>query len=473
MLILFPLILSTEQIGLYKVLLDTSLLLMIFSLLGTMETSIKYFPFFKNQEKEHGGFLSYILIIALSGFVFFTSMFLLFNDQLIQLFVEKSALLVDYRYFIIPLSFILVLYNVFGTYSRSLFRIVMPKFFKEVLIRSLLAISLILLMFGLYEFDGFVLSMVIAYAIALTLLILYIGNLGHLFLRPNLAVFRSDKRKEMGTFFTYSLLTSGSGILVAKIDTIMITAMVGLSGTGVYGIAYFISAVVQLPRRTLSEIVTPLIAAAFKAKRMDKIQELYQKTSVTLIIIGGFAFTGIWINIDSIFALIPNSESFIAGKYVVLMIGLSNLFDMSLGTSTPIITNSKYFRWNLLFLPTLAVITITTNYILIPKYGILGAAAATFISLTSINTLRYFFVLIKLKLQPFNFQTMKGLFIVGLVFATASYIPSFDNVFIDIALRSGVIVIMYLGLNLWLKPSEDINNLLNKGISMVTNRNTN
>ena len=51
-IILFPLILSTEQIGLYKVLIDAATFFVIFSQLGMSNISIKFFPYFQNKEKR-------------------------------------------------------------------------------------------------------------------------------------------------------------------------------------------------------------------------------------------------------------------------------------------------------------------------------------------------------------------------------------------------------------------------------------
>jgi len=466
LLYLFPLILSPEQIGLYKVLMDAATFCVIFALLGSLDTSIKFFPIFKDEEKQHNGFLFYILTIALTGFLLFTGVFIFMNEALLDIFRDKSPLFIKYSNYLVPLVLLLLLFDVFANYTRSLYRIVIPKFFKEVMVRAIIGISVLLLMADIYDITGFVLSLSVAYAVALIFLIGYIKRLGHLFLKPNFHVFRSDQLKELSTFGIFSILGSGSGVIVSKIDSLMIASMAGLVDTAVYGIAYSISALIQLPRRTLAEIITPLIAAAFQEGKMEKIQVIYQKSSVTLLIIGGFAFTGIWVNIDSIFSLIPNSEIFIRGKYVVLVIGLTNLFEMSLGANAPIITNSKYYKWNMIFLPSLALMTAISNFLLIPKYGILGAAGATFISITFINIVRFLFVLIKLKLQPFTLDTLKAVMIVIFVFYLSSLIPSFNNIVIDISLRSGAIVVLYLILNLWLKPSEDISKLIERGISV-------
>ena len=62
LLLLFPLVFSTEQIGLYRVLIDAAAFFVIFSQLGILNISIKYFPYFQDIKKKHNGFLVYILL---------------------------------------------------------------------------------------------------------------------------------------------------------------------------------------------------------------------------------------------------------------------------------------------------------------------------------------------------------------------------------------------------------------------------
>ena len=52
--------------------------------------------------------------------------------------------------------------------------------------------------------------------------------------------------------------------LIVNIDTWMLAALSGLSATGIYAIALSIGMVIELPRRTLTQIAVPVIANAWK-----------------------------------------------------------------------------------------------------------------------------------------------------------------------------------------------------------------
>ena len=459
-LILFPLFLSTEEIGLYRVLLDAALFLAVFAAVGIPDATIKFFPYFKDKEKKHNGILTYAVQVAFMGFLLCALVFFMFQDSILENFSNNSPLLTEYRNYLLPLTLLILLYNIFTIYARALLRIVIPKVIRELFIRLLVAAGTILYYVDVLTFQEFITWIVASYGLALAALLGYIYTLGHLFLKPDYSVFKSPMLKEVATFSLFTVLGTGSGVIVAKIDTLMLGSMSGLSAVGVYGVAFYLGSVIQLPRRNLVDISAPIIARAFKSDDTPKIVELYRKTSLNLLLAGAFLFTGIWTNIDSVFQLIPNSESFVTGIDVVMWIGLAKLIDMSFGVNHEIITNSKYYRWNMFFLPFLAVLTVVSNLILIPKYGIVGAGIASFFSITFTNLIRFLFVLIVLKMHPITFNTFKALIIAGMVFYIAILIPQINNLYLDILLRGTVITLSYLVLLLLLKPSEDIHNLL-------------
>ena len=141
-----------------------------------------------------------------------------------------------------------------------------------------------------------------------------------------------------------------------------------------------------------------------------------------------------------------------------------------MGLNAEIITNSKYFRWNIFLMPFLAIIAIITNSILIPIYGITGAALATLISICSYNLIRFMLVAIKLKIQPFSLNTLKVVFSLGLVYGINLLIPTFDHFLVDIAVKSSIILATYAFLILTLKPSENISELFESFKERVTKR---
>jgi O-antigen/teichoic acid export membrane protein len=95
--------------------------------------------------------------------------------------------------------------------------------------------------------------------------------------------------------------------------------------------------------------------------------------------------------------------------------------------------------------------------ILIPKYGINGAALATLIAIGLYSLAKLLFVVLKMKLFPFTKKTILALIIAVLSFGVFYYWDFNFNPFINIVLKSVLVSIFYLGLSYYLKISSDIN----------------
>ena len=61
--------LSTDENGLIRILISISTLLAQFSSLGFSAVTTRLFPYFRNKDKGHHGFLFYAIIVSLVGFL--------------------------------------------------------------------------------------------------------------------------------------------------------------------------------------------------------------------------------------------------------------------------------------------------------------------------------------------------------------------------------------------------------------------
>ena len=249
-------------------------------------------------------------------------------------------------------------------------------------------------------------------------------------------------------------------MIAINIDKVMIEAYTGLSDTGVYSIAFYFGVIIAIPARSLIKISSTLLAESWKDNDMDNIKLIYKKSTINLFIIGTLLVIGLYINMDNILVLLKGDYA--NGKYVIIFIALAFLSDMLAGTAGQILfTSSKYKSQSYLMILYVLLI-IGTNLLLIPKYGINGAAVATLASKIIINFIRFIVVYKYYKLQPYNYKFFIVLLISATVLAINYYIPKQSYFIIDIILRSFVITITYLGLTYFLKVSEDINSTISR-----------
>jgi O-antigen/teichoic acid export membrane protein len=128
--------------------------------------------------------------------------------------------------------------------------------------------------------------------------------------------FNSLDQKKLPELVKYSLLSfAGMAglILIGKIDSMMVSAMIGFSANAIYTTAFYMATVIEIPKRALSQIAMPLISRAFERNDIKEVASLYRKTSINQLIIGSLLLIGVWINLDSLFALMPKGEVFCGG----------------------------------------------------------------------------------------------------------------------------------------------------------------
>jgi len=262
------------------------------------------------------------------------------------------------------------------------------------------------------------------------------------------------KLKEILNFGLFVFVGGASVMIVTRIDMMMIGSMLDLEQVAFYTVAFFIGNAIKVPGKSIGAISIPLVAKAWEKQDYKQIQTLYTKSSINQLIIGGVLFLCIWLNIDEIFSLLPTK--FQGGKWVVFYIAIAQLFSMANGINGTIIVNSKYYRYDLYTNVILVFVTIATNYLLIPEYGIDGAAMATAISVLLFNLIRLILIKVKMNMHPFSLQTIKTILLLFAMFFALNFLPNSSYAFLDIIWKSIVVVILFIPSVMYFNLSEDI-----------------
>ena len=453
--LLFPNIFTTSEVGLLRLLVSYSALFAQFAGLGFSSVTVKLFPYFRDASKKHHGFLGLALLVSLGGFLISLLIFLLLKPFILERALDKSELFITYFYFIIPLIFFTLLFNVFDTYYRVLYNAVKGIVMKEVIQRLFILGVVLLFYFGFINFT----ITVVLYTLALIIpsIILFISLIleKQFCFKPDFKFLTPKLLKEVVSVGFLGILLSFSGVLVLNIDVIMINDILGINAVGIYTITFFFGTLVLIPSRPMIKISSVVIADSWKSNDIQTIYQIYKKSSLNLTIFGLLLLIGIWGNIDNIFHLIK--DDYLPGKMVVLYIGIANIFDMAMGVSNQIIFNSKYYKRLSYFLFIFAVLLIGTNMLLIPHYGITGAAIASLVSKFIFNSIKYVFLFRKFQFQPFNSKYLLLLLIALVAYFSSRILPVFPNYILDIIIRSAIIFIIFSVPVYAFRISKDIN----------------
>ncbi len=457
-ILLYPHILTPEEYGLTRVLISAAYISSQFAHFGLHNVVIRYYPFFKNANPDQHGFLFWLMSIPIIGFLLFTAVYLLAGDLIINVYAGRSPLFVEYYLWVIPLTLFILYYDILNNYLRSLRDSTTGSIANEV-IQRILAIGLLgIYFFGFISIVQFITLFVFSY-ISQPLIIGYqIWKKREFKLIPDLSIIRTSLVKGVAKYSVYSMLGGFTTVIVWNVDVIMLGSMAGLDQTAVYAIAFYVASIITIPQRSIEKIAGPLLAAFIKNKEWTEVDSIYKKTSLNQVIPGLLFFGLIWINLELLFLIMP--EFYAAGKWVVFIVGIGKLIVMVSGANGLILINSKHYKISFYTNILLVLVTVVANYLLIPVYGIEGAAIATALALFTHNVVKWFYLLIRQNLQPFSLVT---LFVVasGAISIYICYaIIDTGNVWVNVPLKSVLFVLFFMGPIFYLNISPDLNNLL-------------
>ncbi len=453
---IFPRVLGADKHGLVMLLLSISSLFTQFVHLGVPNVIIRFYPYFANKKKFIQRIAFQIPLISLSLFALFI---FLMNDTIFHAYSIKSTLFASHTDFVFPLVTSLVLFEVLVSISRSELNTVIPSLLREFVLRVLTLLLLGLLFFNYINFKDFMLLWLGIYVINVAFMFLYLiikglseFNFGWSLIDDKLL------GKEMVNYGLITLLTTSASVLVHRIDVLMLGYYLNLENIAFYTIALFMATLIQIPARSILQIVKPLISMAWQQDDLNEIRYLYHKTALNQMIIGSLVFIGIWLNIDDLLLIVP--EKYQGVQYVYFFIGFANLFDVSCGINGVILVTSKKYRYDLFVNMFLIGLTLLTNVIFIPIYGIEGAALATAISVVIYNLMKWYLLKKLFGFQPFNHKFLYAVAIcLFTLFITTQLSFDFDMLFVRILLKSIFIFTIFCGLVLSFRISPDINTL--------------
>lgn len=476
---LIPAFLTTEQNGLLGVLLAYSYLLIQFGSLGFNTAGNKYFPMFRSPENGHKGFLFLGLVTSIFGFIFASSLFLAYQNgyfdsifKLIQPNFSRthSSLFSQFYYLIFPLSLGSILFNLFDNYAKNLYQTTWGTFLSQFIQRLMQMLVVGLMAFHFFSFEQFLWLWTIGFVLYLIPMIWKCLQIEGFSLRPNFEVFTPTFTKNFIQFSSLTIFTGFSTMIVQYIDKIMLEQMVGLKETGIYTTSLYFISVMGMSLGATNKASIPVVSDALHKNDNSSLFSIYQKSCLTQLIFGLLIYLLIILNFDAVFSITQNKD-YLMGKYIVIIFGFGKLFDLATGLNGTILLLCKYYKFETYSMVGLIIITIILNLLLIPHYGMIGAAIVASISTIYFNIFRFVVVWKKLDLQPFNLNFIKvlGIGLIGGFFAylIPSDVSTIPKILLSIFLKSSFLTIFYIFAIHRMKLSTEINELIEKNLKKI------
>ena len=463
LLVLFPMFFSKNEQGLVRAIIDTGATLSIFCTLGSLPVVYKFFPFYNHYLGHKKNELPFITLMA--NLIGFGIVFLVGWQQkeFIIRKLGKSPSLAYYFNYLYPYTFFLLLFIWLESFAWGLHKGVFSNFLKETLIRVLTTV--LILAFGLKWIDltTFVTLFSGIYLIPALLLLNKLIRSGKWeFKSFEISNVTKRLKGRMISFAFFVFAGQFFNLLARTNDTFLIIGIKGLSDAGIFAIATYVSAILEIPQRSINAISIPVLAESWRRKDFDNIKNIYHKSVSNLLAIGLLLFGLIWLNIGNLVSFLNwISQRQQGGGYEALMplifiMGLAKLIELGTGVNGQIIGTSSYWKFDFFTNLFYVIISLPLNYFLIKNYNLEGLAVSNLIAAVLYNSIRFGFLYKKFKLQPYTWQHFIFMLLCIALMLLVHQMPDSANIVTNIVIRSILYGIGFLGLAIWINPAPEI-----------------
>lgn len=230
----------------------------------------------------------------------------------------------------------------------------------------------------------------------------------------------------LGQMVRFSLplsLTNWIQFANERTEVVFLGLLPGAVDIGIYSIAWRVAALETIFVHSLNQILAPFASDLSHRQALKQLEDLY-KTSAKWTFAGALVFF-------LVFALFADTimnvfdPAFVAGSGVLVALGLAQLINAATGPCGTVLIMSGRSDLSLLNTIVLFVTGVTLDWLLIPNYGLTGAALAGSLALIVVNLLRVVEVWLTLRIHPFRWSFAKpivaGLSGLGVVYVFRTF----------------------------------------------------
>lgn len=453
-ILLYPHLLGKTYYGVVMAILASGSLLSSFVNLGMPNTLIKFFSSYKTEDDKR----------RLLGLALVTPLFSgglmgvigLMGYRYLQNYFVESPEMDPFVWLIFVIAITEAYFSIFFNWGRIRLKSVFGNFMREVFHRVLIMLLLGLVYMNWISKIQFIYSITGIYLVRSIIMMIYSFSL-----LPPVISFKRPKQFSRIIKFTILILVAdlASNVLL-DMDKTMIPHFMEVGNVSVYAIAVFMVTVIEVPVKAMRQITHPITANLLNHKNWIELGKLYKKSSISLYVVSGFLFALIIANVEQFYEFLDVEYKISTG--IIVLLALIKLSRNLLGIGGSILKNSDYYRLLLIAAFVTVGLAVLLNYIMIPKWGLYGAAMASIIAYYTYDLLKIWFVYLKFKLHPFSKKTWTLSLFIG-VFTLLFYYLNFSEMpFWGIAVKSSIMAVVYGVCVYYLKFSEDVNSLINK-----------
>ena len=451
-----------ETYGLFSLALMVLGWFVSFFSFGFYEGILRFIPFYRGKKRKDN--VKYVFkfsfIVLLISSIFSTIILYLFADFISINIFHNVSLIIFLKILALSLPFFSLAY-LFLAVIQAHEKIKVHSFISDILFNFINLVSLLVLIFVGLKIHSVIFSYFIGLiGIFLISFIFCRKRISEIFEKNKLK--RNAKKKIRRELFSYSWPLIFLGLLTGllpNIDSFVIGYVKGASDVGIYNAALLISGFMIFVPTLFIRLFFPLITREFSKQKFDVIKELSKQIQKWIFIVNlpllvlMVIFPGVFINLlfGAQYLGAENALRFLAIAFFFSSLSMifSSLISM-VGKSKLILLNTIIF----------SVSNLVLNLILVPKYGISGAAFATMISNAVLTFIFFFQVKKYTSIVPFRRKMIPILLSIIPSTLLLVYIKNlFPINLITILLEGSMFVLLYI-LFIFITKSLDRNDFM-------------
>lgn len=434
-----------EFYGKLRYILPTAEIIVPIIVFGLSFSNVKFFAKV-NADGKHHNMLSLSLLAVIINFLivvggFFLIAFWFPDFKKLEIWKMKNLIL--------PLALVLALSSVFNKFLTNYKRVVVPNIFENFVPKfaNLGAFCLFFFMgFAEKSAYGFFFMM---FVISLFGYGLYTNRLEKVKFDFDLGYFKKDNfYREILTYSLFGFLGNIGNYIAIKIDSYMIGEFISFEENGIYNNIYSIISLIVVPQMGLFNLSAPIINKVLANGDYNELDRFHKKTSLSLFFLGLVLFCCIAVGFPYLADFMKNGEDLRSSEPIVWVLGFAMLFDLATGFNGHIISLSRYYKFNIVVMLILAVLTVTTNMLFLKHtdLGILGIAMAYAISLTLFNIIKIIFNYIKFKVFPLGIEMMYAMILGCISINVALLLPDLKLNILNLFYKPAVVlIVLFIG----------------------------
>lgn len=200
-----------------------------------------------------------------------------------------------------------------------------------------------------------------------------------------------------------------------RLDIVLVGALAGLQEAAIYTAATRFLVVGQLAGTAISRAVQPRLARAIGAGDHDVTRELYQTATAWLVLLAWPLYLVMALASESLLGLF--GAGYTVGAHVVVILSLTMLVATGSGMVDMVLIMAGRTSWNLANVLIALVVNLVADILLIPPFGITGAATGWALAILCANLIPLAQVRFALHLHPFGRGTLIAMALSAVCFA--------------------------------------------------------